>query len=62
MSLSVWEWLGITWTEFIQRVDYGSCIKCGQTAKSKESCLCTKHTRVYHSWITRMKKKEGQMK
>jgi hypothetical protein len=47
---SVWDYLGISEEEFKRRVVYGSCMKCGQTARSKDSCLCLAHTRGYHKW------------
>jgi hypothetical protein len=46
----VWEYLGISEEEFRQRVLYGSCIKCGSTARTKDSCLCLAHMRGYHKW------------
>lgn len=53
---SIWIWLRISKEEFERQVLYGSCVKCGQTARNKDSCLCIKHTRSYHSWQTRMSK------
>jgi hypothetical protein len=50
--LAVWDYLGISQEEFRKRVLYGSCVKCGQTARDKSSCLCVNHTRAFHRWQT----------
>jgi hypothetical protein len=48
--LAIWDYLGISEEEFRKRALYGSCVKCGQTARVPDSCLCLAHTRGYHKW------------
>lgn len=55
--VTVAQWLGISEEEFDKRVIWGTCIKCGQKAKDKHSSLCPKHSKVFHAYETRQKKK-----
>lgn len=59
----VWEYLNLSKEEFEKRVVRGSCVKCGQDARTHDSCLCLAHTRGYHLWRnTRERKRIERVK
>lgn len=58
MIWSVWEWLGISKEEFLKKVKFGTCVKCGKPSKTRADSLCLGHSRAFHRWANRQTKLE----